>query len=83
MWTGKMRLPRNIKIACNHSGLTHYGGIFFFHEFLRVLQFRRRLAQAVDEFRLHHDYSLSESPVIHKWTDKILYRLGKLQTLAP
>lgn len=55
-----MRLPRNIRIACNHSGLTHYGGIFFFQEFLRVLQFRRRLAQAVDEFRVHHDYSLSQ-----------------------
>ena len=32
--------PRNIKIACNHAGLTHYGGVYFFHEFLRVLQFR-------------------------------------------
>jgi len=29
--------PRNIKIACNHAGLTHYGGVYFFHEFLRVL----------------------------------------------
>ena len=30
--------PRNIKIACNHAGLTHYRGICFFREFLRVLQ---------------------------------------------
>jgi hypothetical protein len=35
---------RNIKIACNHAGLTHYGGVYFFHEFLRVLQFRHFLA---------------------------------------
>jgi hypothetical protein len=37
--------PRNIKIACNHAGLTHYGGVYFFHEFLRVLQFRHFLAR--------------------------------------
>lgn len=55
-----MYLPRNIKIACNHSGLTHYGGMFFFQEFLRVLQFRRCLAQQVVDFRPHHDYSLSQ-----------------------
>ena len=55
-----MRLPRNIKIACNNSGLTHYGGILFFQEFLRVLQFRRFLAQRVEDFRPHHDYSLSQ-----------------------
>jgi len=54
------RLPRNIKIACNNSGLTHYGGILFFQEFLRVLQFRRSLAQRVEDFRSHHHYSLSQ-----------------------
>jgi hypothetical protein len=36
--------PRNIKIACNHAGLTHYGGVYFFHEFLRVLRLRNFLA---------------------------------------
>jgi hypothetical protein len=30
--------PRNIKIACTNAGLTHYGGISFFRECLRVLQ---------------------------------------------
>lgn len=55
-----MRLPRNIKIACNNGGLTHYGGILFFQEFLRVLQFRRSLAQRLEDFRSHHDYSLSQ-----------------------
>jgi hypothetical protein len=60
MWTGITRLPRNIKIACNNSGLTHYGGILFLQEFLRMLQFRRCLAQRVEDFRPHHDYSLSQ-----------------------
>lgn len=55
-----MRLPRNIKIACNNSGLTHYGGILFFQEFLRMLQFRRFLAQRLEDFRSHHGYSLSQ-----------------------
>lgn len=55
-----MYLPRNIKIVCNNKGLTHYGGILFFQEFLRVLQFRRCLAQRVEDFRPHHDYSLSQ-----------------------
>jgi hypothetical protein len=55
-----MYLPRNLKVACNNSGLTHYGGIVFFQEFLRVLQFRRCLAQRVEDFRPHHNYSLSQ-----------------------
>ena len=55
-----MYLPRNIKIACNHRGLTHYGGIFFFQEFLRVLQLRRFFAQQVADFRPHHDYTLCQ-----------------------
>jgi hypothetical protein len=53
-------LPRNIKIACNHSGLTHYGGIFFFQEFLRVLQLRNCLSRHLPDFRPHRDYRLSQ-----------------------
>jgi len=53
-------LPRNIKIACNHRGLTHYGGIWFFQEFLRVLQFRHFLSRHLADFRPRHDYSLSQ-----------------------
>jgi hypothetical protein len=52
--------PRNLRIACNNSGLTHYGGIFFFQEFLRVLQFRNLLARHLPDFRFHHDYRLSQ-----------------------
>lgn len=55
-----MYLPRNITIACNHRGLTHYGGIFYFQEFLRMLQFRRTLGRQLSDFRPHHDYSLSQ-----------------------
>ena len=34
------RSPRNLRIACDHRGLTHFGGIYFFHEFLQPLQLR-------------------------------------------
>src|SRR6266851_2002345 len=53
-------LPRNIKISCNHGGLTHYGGIYFFQEFLRVLQFRHFLARRLGDFRSRHGYTLSQ-----------------------
>jgi hypothetical protein len=33
--------PRNIEIAFGHAGLTHYGGVLFFDEFIRMLQLRR------------------------------------------
>jgi Transposase DDE domain group 1 len=75
-----MRLPKNIKIACNNSGLTHYGGILFFQEFLRVLQFRRSLAQRVEDFRLHHDYSLSQMIVAVMYP--IVLGLDRLENAA-
>ena len=53
-------LPRNIKISCNHRGLTHYGGIYFFQEFLRVLQFRHFVARRLEDFRSRHEYPLSQ-----------------------
>ncbi len=52
--------PRNIKVACNHRGLTHFGGIYFFHEFLRVLQLRNFLAQNLRFSRRNHRYSVSQ-----------------------
>jgi hypothetical protein len=52
--------PRNITVACNHRGLTHFGGIYFFHEFLRVLQFRHCLATHLSYPRRNHRYPLSQ-----------------------
>ena len=54
------RSPRNLRIACDHRGLTHFGGIYFFHEFLRVLQVRRFLTQNLDYPRRNQRYSLSQ-----------------------
>ena len=54
------RSPRNVRIAWNHKGLTHYGGVHFFHEFVRVLQLRDYLARHLDYPRVHPRYSLSQ-----------------------
>jgi Transposase DDE domain group 1 len=52
--------PRSIRIAWNHRGLTHFGGVHLFHEFLRVLQFRDFAAQQIRYSRRNHDYSVSQ-----------------------
>jgi hypothetical protein len=54
------RSPRNLRIACDHRGLTHYGGVYFFQEFLQVLQFRDFLAQQLTYPRRNRRYSLSQ-----------------------
>ena len=52
--------PRNLRIACNHRGLTHFGGVYFFREFLQVLQCRNFLAHQLTYPRRNRRYSLSQ-----------------------
>ena len=52
--------PRNIRIACEHEGLTHFGGAFFFHEFIRVLRLRNFLARHLTYARQNNRYQLSQ-----------------------
>jgi hypothetical protein len=54
------RSPRNLRIACNHAGLTHFGGIYFFREFLRVLQLRHFLASQLDYSRRNCRYTVPQ-----------------------
>lgn len=54
------RSPRNVAIACDHRGLTHFGGAYFFHEFLQVLQIRRLLGREVPYPRRNHRYTVSQ-----------------------
>src|ERR1039457_5039186 len=54
------RAPRNLRIAFDHSGLTHFGGAYFFHEFLQVLWMRRFLAREMPYHRRNHRYSVSQ-----------------------
>ena len=54
------RSPRHLEITCNHAGLTHFGGISFLHEFIRVLQLRDFLARHLAYPRRNSDYSVSQ-----------------------
>jgi hypothetical protein len=54
------RSPRHLKIACDHAGLAHFGGISFLHEFVRVLQLREFLARHLAYHRRNSDYSVSQ-----------------------
>jgi len=54
------RSPRNLRVACNHAGLTHFGGVYFFHEFLQVLQLRDFLARHLAYPRRNRRYSISQ-----------------------
>jgi hypothetical protein len=74
------RSPRNVQIAFNHAGLTHYGGAFFFHEFLRVLQFRLFLAHHLHWDRRNHDYSLSQMILALVWP--VVLGLDRIETAS-
>jgi len=74
------RSPRNVKIAFNHGGLTHYGGAFFFHEFLRALQFRLFLAHHLHWDRRNHDYSLSQMILALLWP--LVLGLDRIETAS-
>jgi Transposase DDE domain group 1 len=54
------RSPRNLKLACNHAGLTHFGGAYFLHEFVRVLQLRDFFARHLSYRRRNSDYTVSQ-----------------------
>ena len=71
------RSPRNVRIACNHRGLTHYGGAFFFHEFTRVLQLRDFLARHLRYPRRNQRYTLSQMTLALVYP--VLLGLGRIE----
>ena len=72
--------PRNIKLSCDHAGLTHFGGVFFFHEFLRVLQFRHFLARHLTYPRRNNRYPLSQ--ILLALIYPIVLGLDRLETTS-
>lgn len=74
------RSPRNLSIAFNHAGLTLYGGICFFQEFIRVLQLRRFLSRHLCYPRNHSDYSLAQ--MVLALIYPVLLGLDRLQTAS-
>ena len=74
------RSPRNVRIAFQHAGLTRYGGAFFVHEFLRVLQLRHFLARNLHWVRRHHHYSLSQMVLALAWP--LILGLDRIETAS-
>ena len=74
------RSPRNVQIAFNHAGLTHYGGSFFLHEFLRLLQLRHFLARHLHWDRRNSRYSLSQMILALAWP--IILGLDRLESAS-
>ena len=74
------RSPRNVRIAFNHAGLTHYGGILFFNEFARVLHLRRFLTRHLRYSRRNHDYQLSQ--MVLSLVYPIILGLDRLETAS-
>ena len=72
--------PRNIEIAFSHRGLTHYGGILFFNEFIRLLQLRRFLTRHLRYPRGNPDYQLSQ--MILALVYPIILGLDRLETAS-
>jgi hypothetical protein len=60
--------------------LTHYGGAYFFHEFLQVLQVRDFLARHLAYPRRNHRYSLSQ--MILALVYPIVLGLDRLETVS-
>src|SRR5258708_11165067 len=54
------RSSRHLETPCNHDGLTHFGGISYLHEFIRVLQLRDFLARHLAYPRRNSEYSVSQ-----------------------
>ncbi len=74
------RSPRNLRIACDHAGLTHFGGVFFFHEFLRVLQLRRFLSRHLAYSRRNSRYSVAQ--MILALVYPVILGLDRLETAS-
>jgi hypothetical protein len=74
------RSPKKLKIACNHGGLTHYGGVHFFHEFTRVLQIRDFIARHLAYPRRNQRYSLSQ--MLLALVYPIILGLDRLETAS-
>src|SRR3974377_861269 len=72
--------PRSIRNSCNNAGLTHYGGVYFFHEFLRVLQFRHFLARHLTYPRRNSRYHLSQMVLALMYP--IVLGLDRLETAS-
>ena len=74
------RSPKNVRIVFDDAGLTHYGGVLFFHEFTRVLQLRRFFTRHLQYPRRNQRYELSQ--MLLALIYPIILGLDRLETAA-
>jgi hypothetical protein len=67
-------------IACNHRGLSHFGGAYFFHEFVRVLHMRDYLAKQIHYPRRNRDYSVSQ--MLLALVYPVVFGLDRIETAS-
>jgi len=72
--------PRNVRFSFNHRGLSHFGGTYFFHEFLRVLHVRHFLSEQIRYSRRNRDYSVSQ--MLLALVYPILLGLDRIETAS-
>ena len=72
--------PRNVRFSFNHRGLSHFGGAYFFHEFVRVLHVRHFLAEQIRYSRRNRDYSVSQ--MLLALVYPILLGLDRIETAS-
>jgi len=74
------RSPTSVRITCDHTGLTHFGGVHLFHEFLRVLHFRDFITQRIRYPRRNRDYSVSQ--ILLALVYPIILGLDRIETAS-
>lgn len=75
------RGPRNLRISCDGTGLTQFGGVALLHAFFRRLGIRRELQRAVRFRQRNNDYSISQS--IEALLYPLILGLGRVETTEP
>lgn len=75
------RGPRNLRISCDGSGLTAFGGVALLHAFFQRLGLRGQLGRWVRFPQRNNDFSVSE--MIEALLYPLLLGLGRVETTEP
>ncbi len=70
--------PKSLVISCDAEHLTHYGGLYYFTQFLKRLQFRHLLGQWVRIHQRNTRYSIPET--ILSLLYPMVLGLGRIET---
>jgi hypothetical protein len=75
------RGPRKLRIFCDGSGLTQYGGVALLHEFFQRLGLRREICRGIRFRQRNNDYTVGEG--IEALLYPLILGLGRVETTEP